>query len=103
MLELKVQSETPTPLFEALQFGVGSISGIACIWLFCFYIKTQKPRSVSLKLILALAISDFFYSMASVICFLGARSPMVCYIEGVLREGSALFSFSWAACIAILA
>jgi len=70
---------------------------------FCF--RTSHPRSVSLKIILAIAISDLAYSTANIMSEFERNTTgtdAYCVIEGMMRQSSVVSSIYWTMCTAIL-
>jgi len=68
--------------------------------LFCF--KSPVRHTVCLKLILGIALADFFYSISNVFSFFDNSTEAICVIESILRLCSYQFSLIFATSIAIL-
>jgi len=66
-------------------------------------LKIRPPRNVSINLILCIAISDFFYSIANIISMFEHKDTVtLCHIEAFIRQSTFLLSIYFASCTAIV-
>jgi len=80
------------------------LSLLGSLYMVCCCMRTPSPKSASIKLILALAWSDLFYSIANIMSQLETDGPvnLFCKIEGTLRAVSYIPSLFFTTCIAVL-
>jgi len=72
-------------------------------WMSYRCLKTPAPRSPALKLILAIGISDFLYSLCNLLSSFNFESEdFLCKVEGFLREFSAMLTIFFSTATAIL-
>jgi len=90
------------PLLYKLNLIATGLSLLGSIAMIYFGFKT-KVKSIALKLILAIALSDFLYSIANLMtAFEDDYNGLLCHADAVLREFSFTFSIFWVTCTAIL-
>jgi len=82
--------------------SVLSFTGSSLMAYFCY--KAPPPRHVSLKFVLAIAIADFFYSVANIMSAFEDVKNMtpLCHIEGVIRVSSFMMTLYFTTCLAII-
>jgi len=69
----------------------------------CLTLRLPPPHTTSTKLILAISIADFFYSLSNVIsAYETPESDVMCYFEAILRHSSYMSSVCFACCVAIV-
>jgi len=72
----------------------------------CYFCLRIRPRTVSLKFILSIAIADVFFSIANLMSEFEYPSSngvnLFCGIEAFIRAGSYVLSVFFASCIAVL-
>ncbi len=72
------------------------------LWMIVSGLKIRPPRSLSLKLILSIAFSDFMYSVANLLSnFENKTGKEWCHAEAVLRQCSFFLSIYFSTCTAI--
>ena len=78
-----------------------SFTGSLLMAYFCY--KAPAPRHVSLKFVLAIAIADFFYSVANIMSAFEDKESVtpLCYVEGVVRVTSFMMTLYFTTCLAI--
>ena len=97
--------EIPDGVFLfVLDLAISFISFIASLLMCIYCIRTMSTKSASLKLILAIAISDFVFSISNIMSAFEDSQKMttLCYIEAVLRVSSFILSIFFTTCIGIL-
>ncbi len=75
------------------------------IWMTYFCSRKPRPWTISMKLILFIAISDIVYSIANIMSAFQDEGPAVsslCFIEGVLRSCSFVLTLLFATCLGIV-
>lgn len=80
------------------------LSIIGSLWMSYWCLKSSPRKSVTPKLILGIALSDFFYAVSNVMTpfdedFSGVQ---FCVVEGFLRQTGRMLTASFAACTAAL-
>jgi len=92
------------PGFESLtrlEHATTALSIIGSLWMCYICSRVPGSKTVTLKLICAIAISDFFYSVANYFSRFVARDmPMKIKMEATIRHSSFLLSILFSACIA---
>ena len=79
------QEDPNSSLFLTLNLIVTILSLIGSAWM-AFYCSRMQRKSVSTRLILALAVADFFYSISNLLStFEGDDVNLMCEIEAFLR------------------
>jgi len=79
------------------------LSLISTLWLIYICFKIPSPKTITLKFICAIAISDFFYSIANALSGLQQRDTyLLIKIEATLRQSSFLLGVFFATCIATI-
>jgi len=78
------------------------LSFLGSLWMTILCLKTPSPKSVALKLILAIALSDLVYTIPNVISMYGDGNGLMCNIEGFLRELTAMLTIFFSTATAIL-
>jgi len=70
----------------------------------CFLcLRMPSPLAVSFKFILAISISDFFYSIANIMSFFETpQTRTLCYLEATMRHSSFILSLFFTTCLAIV-
>jgi len=77
-----------------------SLAGSTTMISLCF--KT-KNKTVAWKLIIAIALSDFFYSISNLMSvFENDDNGLFCHTEAFIRKFSYIYSIFWVTCTAIL-
>ena len=90
-------------LLENINLAAAILSLGGSFWMTCFCLKSPGHRTVSLNLILAIAVSDFVYSIANIMASFDNYLPHAfCATEAFLRVWSFNFSVFWATCIPLL-
>ena len=90
------------PLLYKLNLAATGLSLLGSFAMIYFAITT-KTKTIALKLILAIALSDFLFSIANLItAFEDDYNGVLCHIDAILREFSWIFSIFWVTCTAIL-
>ena len=88
---------------QDLNFGVAVASLIGSSWMTIFCLRTERPRPVSLQIILAIALSDFIYSIANVMSYFESHfDNSYCITEGFFRQFSYMSTIFWTSCTALL-
>jgi len=88
----------PLDLVATILSLLGSL--VMC-WM-CLRLPSEK-KTVSVKFILALAVSDFLYSIANFMSLLEKETtPALCTIEATIRQSSFLACIFYSACIAFV-
>jgi len=88
-----------------LDIIVSVLSLLGSIILFFFCIRLRSPKTLSVKFITALALSDVFYSTANILSnFLNMTTAeeLFCQIQGSMRYCSFILSIYFSACTAIV-
>jgi len=78
---------------------------LGSLWMTYFCLRTSSPRSVSLNIILAIAISDLAYSISNIMSEFERNTTIAdayCVVEGIMRQSSVVSSIYWTMCTAIL-
>jgi len=84
-----------------LAVTVLSLTGSLIMTYYCF--RLQPSKSIFLKLITSIALSDGFYSLANLISsFESEEMNVMCYIEGFIRQCSFTLTLFFTTCLAIL-
>jgi len=79
-----------------------SLLGSSLTCYFCLRIPSHS-KTISVKFIIALSISDFFYSIANVLSnFETEKTLDLCAIEAWVRQSAYVLSIFFSACIAII-
>jgi len=82
---------------------VSFLSLAGCIWTLHFCIKIRSSSNVSLQIIFAITIADFFYTIGNFLSIIrGSQINTVCYIESAIRELSIRLSLFFSACLAVI-
>jgi len=94
-------------LVHRVNYTVSILSFFGSLWMAYFCIKSASPRSLSLNILLAIAISDFAYSVANIMSeYENYQDPNTvsafCKFEGIIRHCSYVSSIYWTTCTAIL-
>ena len=74
-------------------------------WMTFFCSMKPQPWTISMKLILFIAISDIVYSIANIMSAFQDADPSVsslCFIEGVLRSCSFVLTLLFATCLGVV-
>jgi len=84
------------------------LSFCGSLWLIICCLKAPSPKSLSLKLIAAVGIADFLYSIANLLSSIqtiGEPGPipgiLLCNLEAVLRQFSYVLTIFFSTCIAV--
>lgn len=93
-------------VLEIVNLVAASFSLLGSVVICFLCCKIAGPKSVSIKLICAIAIADFFYSVANLLS--GFHNPsdtesvdIRCYVEAVIRTISYISTLSFPAFLAI--
>ena len=79
-----------------------SLSLIGSGWM-CYSCIRLKQKTVAHKLISAIAVSDFFYTLSNVISMFGEQSnDAICCIEASMRHFSAVMTIFFSSSTAVL-
>jgi len=72
------------------------------LWMSYYCFKSLKFRNISIQFILAIAISDFLFSISNIMSsFEGQSMTIFCQIEAYLRQGSFFASIFFSTCTAV--
>lgn len=88
-----------------LDWCVSVISLISSLVLCYFCLRIPSPKTVSVKFILLLAMSDFFYSVSNILSYYLTNEDndlQLCYIQGAMRNASFILTSFFSACTAIV-
>ena len=78
------------------------LSLFGSLWMLMSGLKIRPPRSLSLKLILSIAFSDFMYSIANLMSnFEHKTGHVLCETEAIIRQCSFFLSIYFSTCTAI--
>jgi len=78
------------------------LSTIASVWMVYSCFKLPSPKNTSLKLIMAVAVADLFYSFANIMSnFQTPGNDDFCIFEAYVRQAAFLLSMFFSTCIAI--
>jgi len=95
--------EHGTLLFNANNIAT-ALSFAGSIFMIYHCLKTSAPRSVTMKLILSIAIADFLYSISNLMSAFQGPSGVTpfCYLEAGIRAFTYVLSIFFASCLGIL-
>jgi len=87
-----------------LDLAISCISFIASFLMCIYCIRTMSTKSAPLKLILAIAISDFVFSVSNIMSAFedSQKITTLCYVEAILRVSSFILSIFFTTCIGVL-
>ena len=89
-------------LLYKINLASSSLSLIASSLMTYHGLKT-KNKSITLKLILAIAISDLIYSITNILtAFENEENNEICHLDAFLRQFSVTSSIFWVTCTAII-
>ncbi len=78
------------------------LSTVASVWMIYSCFKLPSPKNTSLKLIMAVAIADLFYSIANIMSnFQTPGNDDFCIFEAYIRQAAFLLSMFFSTMIAI--
>jgi len=90
------------PLLYNLNLIATSIS-LICSLAMCYLCFKTTPKNTALKLILAIAISDFIYTICNFMsAFEDEKRDLLCITDAIIREFTYTQSVFWVTCTAIL-
>ncbi len=92
-------------LFRNVNNIATGLSFVGSIFIMYQCLRTPSPRSVTIKLILSIAVADFIYSIANLMSSFEDLGPIVstlCSTEATLRSFSFLLSIFFASCLGIV-
>ena len=79
-----------------------SLSTLGSLYMMISCIRKLSNPNLSIKLILAIAMADLFFSIANILSFFEKPdSNGLCFIEAAIRESSFLFAMFFAALAAV--
>jgi len=89
-------------LLWSIDFVATLLSIFGSLWMIISCLRMPSPKSLSLKLILAIACSDFMYSLANVFSNFQQETGMgFCKVEAVIRQCAFVLSIYFSTCTAI--
>jgi len=90
-------------LVHDVNYVVSVLSFFGSIWMIYFCLKNPAPRSTSLNILLAIACSDFVYSICNIMSeYESAEVDGFCKFEAFIRHASFVSGIYWTSCTAIL-
>ena len=79
------------------------LSILGSIWTTYFCLKLRSSQNYSMKLILAITIADFVYSIINFVSIFEDNTwETVCIIQSILREWSLQLTLFFSTCLALL-
>lgn len=85
-----------------------SFSFIGSLWMIVHCFKAPSPKSLTLKLIAAIGMADFLYSVSNILSNFEtdieneeSQNFMLCEAEAILRQAAYVLSIFFSTCVAI--
>jgi len=82
---------------------VASTLSLGASGIMTYHCFKTKNKTIALKLILAIALSDFIYSISNILtAFETEENNALCKIDAIIRQFSVMSSIFWVTCTAII-
>jgi len=92
----------PRFLYTINAVGTG-LSLFGSFLMMCYCLRVKRSQSISVKFIMAIAVADFFYSMANLMAaFEDDTNGPLCHLEAITRQFAFTLSIFFATCTARL-